>query len=72
MVKTTIVGFPRIGEFRELKFATEAFFRGDSTTKDLLQKGNELRKKHWQLLKDSGIDEITSNDFSFYDTTLDT
>lgn len=72
MVKTTIVGFPRIGEFRELKFATEAFFRGDSTTKDLLQKGKELRKKHWQLLKDSGIDEITSNDFSFYDTTLDT
>ena len=72
MIKTTIVGFPRIGEFRELKFATEAFFRGDSTTKDLLQKGKELRKKHWQLLKDSGIDEITSNDFSFYDTTLDT
>ncbi len=72
MVKTTIVGFPRIGEFRELKFATEAFFRGDSTTKDLLQKGKELRKKHWQLLKDSGIDEIPSNDFSFYDTTLDT
>lgn len=72
MVKTTIVGFPRIGEFRELKFATEAFFKGDSTTKDLLQKGKELRKKHWQLLKDSGIDEITSNDFSFYDTTLDT
>lgn len=72
MVKTTIVGFPRIGEFRELKFATEAFFRGDSTTKDLLEKGKELRKKHWQLLKDSGIDEIPSNDFSFYDTTLDT
>lgn len=72
MVKTSVIGFPRIGEFRELKFATEAFFRGDIQKKDLLEKGKELRKKHWQLLKDEGIDEIPSNDFSFYDTTLDT
>lgn len=69
---TTIIGFPRIGEFRELKFQTEKYFRGEITENELAVIGANLRKKHWQLVKDSGIDQIPSNDFSFYDTTLDT
>lgn len=69
---TTIIGFPRIGEFRELKFQTEKYFRGEITENELAAVGADLRKKHWQLVKDSGIDQIPSNDFSFYDTTLDT
>lgn len=69
---TTISGFPRIGEHRELKFATEKYFRQEISEADLQATARDLRQKHWQTLKDSGIDEIPSNDFSFYDTTLDT
>ena len=71
-MKTTIIGFPRIGENRELKFATEKYFSGELSIDELEDFAKKLRKKHWQLIKESGIDEIPSNDFSFYDTTLDT
>lgn len=69
---TTIIGFPRIGEFRELKFATEKYFRNEISAEELTAFGKNLRKKHWQLIQKTGIDAIPSNDFSFYDTTLDT
>lgn len=69
---TTIIGFPRIGEHRELKFATEKYFRQEIDQDQLQQLGKELRQKHWLTVKEAGIDQIPSNDFSFYDTTLDT
>ncbi|WP_086350906.1 5-methyltetrahydropteroyltriglutamate--homocysteine S-methyltransferase [Candidatus Enterococcus clewellii] len=71
-MKTTIIGFPRIGENRELKRATESYFRGDITQEVLVDKGKQLKRMHWNLLKEKGISLIPSNDFSFYDTTLDT
>ncbi|MEI5991115.1 5-methyltetrahydropteroyltriglutamate-homocysteine S-methyltransferase [Enterococcus termitis] len=71
-MKTSIIGFPRVGESRELKFATESYFRKEITAEELEAKGKELRRKHWQLLVDQGIDFIPSGDFSFFDTTLDT
>ncbi|ALS02945.1 5-methyltetrahydropteroyltriglutamate--homocysteine methyltransferase [Enterococcus silesiacus] len=71
-MKTSIIGFPRVGESRELKFATEKYFRKEITEEELEAKGKELRHKHWQLLVDQGIDFIPSGDFSFFDTTLDT
>lgn len=71
-MRTTIIGFPRIGENRELKFATEKYFSGELSSEELEDFAKDLRQKHWQLIKESGIDEIPSNDFSFYDTTLDT
>lgn len=71
-MKTSIIGFPRVGELRELKFATEKYFRKEITADELETTGKELRKKHWQLLVDQGIDFIPSGDFSFFDTTLDT
>ncbi|MBO0472376.1 5-methyltetrahydropteroyltriglutamate--homocysteine S-methyltransferase [Enterococcus ureasiticus] len=70
-MKTSIIGFPRVGELRELKFATEKYFRKEITAEELEAKGKELRNKHWQLLVDQGIDFIPSGDFSFFDTTLD-
>jgi Methionine synthase II (cobalamin-independent) len=69
---TSIIGFPRIGENRELKFITEKYFRNEVTEDELQAAAKDLRLKHWQLIKDAGIDEIPSNDFSFFDTTLDT
>ena len=69
---TSIIGFPRIGENRELKFATEKYWRQEISETELLDFAKDLRKKHWELLRSAGIDEIPSNDFSFFDTTLDT
>ena len=66
------LGFPRIGADRELKKAVEAFWKGQSDEAALQQTAADLRKKHWQLQKDAGIDIIPSNDFSFYDHMLDT
>ncbi|MGM0169632.1 5-methyltetrahydropteroyltriglutamate-homocysteine S-methyltransferase [Enterococcus sp. AZ135] len=71
-MKTAIIGFPRIGENRELKFATEKYFKGELTIEELEAFAKELRQKHWELVQESGIEGIPSNDFSFYDTTLDT
>lgn len=69
---TSIIGFPRIGENRELKFNTEKYWRNEISEPELLDFSKGLRLKHWQLIKQAGIDEIPSNDFSFFDTTLDT
>ncbi|MBM7710878.1 5-methyltetrahydropteroyltriglutamate--homocysteine S-methyltransferase [Enterococcus xiangfangensis] len=70
-MKTSIIGFPRIGENRELKFATEKYFRKELTIDELETFSKELRQKHWELIKNSGVEGIPSNDFSLYDTTLD-
>jgi 5-methyltetrahydropteroyltriglutamate--homocysteine methyltransferase len=71
-MKTSIIGYPRLGALRELKFATEKYFRGNITEGKLLQTAADLRKTHWQAQKNSGLDFIPSNDFSFYDLLLDT
>jgi 5-methyltetrahydropteroyltriglutamate--homocysteine methyltransferase len=69
---TSIVGYPRIGALRELKFATEKYFRNEININQLEETAKEIRKNQWQIQKDSGIDFIPSNDFSFYDSLLDT
>ncbi len=71
-MKTSIIGFPRIGENRELKFASEKYFRKEIEAEDMEEQARYLRKKHWNLQKEKGIDSISSNDFSYYDTVLDT
>ncbi|MGB4793430.1 MAG: 5-methyltetrahydropteroyltriglutamate--homocysteine S-methyltransferase [Lactococcus chungangensis] len=69
---TSIIGYPRIGAHRELKFATEKFFRQELSEAGLQAVAAEQRKENWQKQVAAGIDFIASNDFSFYDTTLDT
>jgi 5-methyltetrahydropteroyltriglutamate--homocysteine methyltransferase len=70
MVKTHNLGFPRIGKKRELKFALEAYWRGETSLIDLEQQAAELRKKHWNSQKK--LDFSPVGDFSFYDHVLDT
>lgn len=65
------LGYPRIGSQRELKKASEAYWSGKTTLKNLFQTGRNLRQENWQLQKIAGIDLIPSNDFSFYDQVLD-
>ena len=71
-MKTSVIGFPRVGTLRELKFASEKYFRKEITQDELLQVAKGLRKTHWETQKSAGVDYISSNDFSFYDMTLDT
>jgi 5-methyltetrahydropteroyltriglutamate--homocysteine methyltransferase len=71
MVLATNLGFSRIGAKRELKKATESYWKGEISRDDLLAAGKSLRKAHWQMQKDAGLDHIPCNDFSFYDIMLD-
>ncbi len=72
IIKSASLGFSRIGAKRELKTALEQFWKGNISKDDLLKTAAELRKRHWKLQKDKGIDVIPSNDFSLYDHVLDT
>ena len=66
------LGFPPLGAARELKRATEGYWSGKVTREQLLATGAELRRRHWQLQREIGLDRIPANDFSFYDRVLDT
>ena len=70
-ITTHNLGYPRIGEKRELKKATEAYWRGEIAVAELEEVGRNLRKAHWLAQKEAGIELIPSNDFSFYDQMLD-
>ena len=70
-MQTSVIGYPRIGTLRELKFALEKYFRKEITAAELQATAKELRATHWQSQKAAGIDFIPSNDFSFYDIVLD-
>ena len=70
-IKTNVLGYPRVGVNRELKKAEESYWAGKITKDELLAAAALIRKNNWLLQKEAGIDLIPSNDFSFYDQTLD-
>ena len=67
-----IVGYPRVGAKRELKFALESFWDGKSSAEELQKVAADLRVSMWKQMTDVGIKYIPSNTFSFYDQVLDT
>ncbi|GAB4413759.1 MAG: 5-methyltetrahydropteroyltriglutamate--homocysteine S-methyltransferase [Sideroxydans sp.] len=69
MVTTHNLGFPRIGAKRELKFALESYWKGQSSRDELKALGAQLRQRHWQ--EQSCLDFVPVGDFSFYDQVLD-
>ena len=69
---TSVSGFPRIGQNRELKKIIEGYWKGANDLAALKATAAELRAKHWKLQQAAGIDLIPSNDFSYYDQMLDT
>ena len=69
MAKTHNLGFPRIGAQRELKFALEAFWKGQEPATTLNRLGTELRELNWR--RQSGLDLLPVGDFSLYDQVLD-
>lgn len=68
----SIIGFPRIGIHRELKFATEAYFRSEIDADELKRVVSQQRMEQWTRQRDAGAGFIPSNDFSLYDGMLDT
>lgn len=71
-MKTSITGYPRIGSLRELKFASEKYFRGEISAEELQKTAKKLRLENLKVQREMGLDFIPSNDFSFYDGMLDT
>ncbi len=71
MLLTNNLGYPRVGAFRELKKANEAYWAKKISAEELLQAGLKIRESNWKTQKDAGIDLIPSNDFAFYDQVLD-
>ncbi|KAI3925368.1 hypothetical protein C5167_045714 [Papaver somniferum] len=67
-----IVGYPRMGPKRELKFALESFWDGKSTAEDLQKVAADLRCSIWKQMADAGTKYIPSNTFAYYDQVLDT
>lgn len=72
MMKTSVIGFPRVGTLRELKFASEKYFKHEITAQELTGIAADLRHRHWMTQVAAGIGFIPCNDFSFYDIVLDT
>lgn len=72
MAISSNLGFPRMGVHRELKKALESYWAGKIDSNELFSIGKVLRTNHWVLQKHIGIQQIPSNDFSFYDHVMDT
>lgn len=70
-MKTTNLGYPRIGAKRELKKALENYWSKKGSLETLLNTAKEIREENWLLQNNKGIDIIPSNDFSLYDQVLD-
>jgi len=71
-VRSTTIGYPRIGRERELKKALEAFWAGDLEESQFRSRCRQLREQRWRTQTEAGIDLVPSNDFSMYDHVLDT
>lgn len=70
MARSHNLGFPRIGAHRELKFALEAYWRGECDQAALQQTAATLRQQHWQWQQQAGLDVVPVGDFALYDHIL--
>ncbi|QYR19132.1 5-methyltetrahydropteroyltriglutamate--homocysteine S-methyltransferase [Paenibacillus sp. sptzw28] len=72
MIKSSVLGYPRIGEDREWKRALEAFWSGKLEESEFHRELQEIRLNHLRKQQEKGVDLIPVNDFSYYDHVLDT
>jgi len=69
---THILGYPRVGSQRELKFAQEKYWRGEIEQNELKEVGSLLRHRHWGDQVGAGLDYVSVGDFAWYDHVLST
>ncbi|WP_410512858.1 5-methyltetrahydropteroyltriglutamate--homocysteine S-methyltransferase [Paenibacillus sp. BR2-3] len=72
MVKSSALGYPRIGTDREWKKALEAFWSGKLEEPEFNSRLQKIRLNHLRKQQEKGITLIPVNDFSYYDHVLDT
>ncbi|MEU0064570.1 5-methyltetrahydropteroyltriglutamate--homocysteine S-methyltransferase, partial [Streptomyces albidoflavus] len=70
--RSTVYGYPRQGQHRELKKAVEGYWKGRVGADALKETAAGLRRANWAQLAEAGIDEVPTGDFSYYDHVLDT
>lgn len=64
------LGYPRIGDHRELKFTLEAYWKGEKSLAELEAQAREIRYQNIQTQIAAGIELIPVNDFAYYDQLL--
>jgi len=70
----TVVGYPRVGRFRELKKAQEAFWKGKITQDELRQAAADVQRTYYDRVIERGLSATGSSipaTFSYYDQVLD-
>ncbi|WP_301107974.1 5-methyltetrahydropteroyltriglutamate--homocysteine S-methyltransferase [Sporosarcina sp.] len=72
MVKSSILGYPVIGENREWKRALEAFWSEKISEEELLQTTKQIRLDNLKKQQVAGVEQIPVGDFTLYDRVLDT
>lgn len=70
-VKSTVVGYPYIGEQREWKKTLEAFWNGLLHAEQFEQEMKTLRLSYLKRQQELGLELLTVGDFTFYDRMLD-
>ena len=70
MALAHVLGVPRIGPHRELKFALEKFWRGEIDEAALQATASGIRQANWRRQHAAGLDFVTVGDFAFYDQML--
>ena len=71
-VDISIVGYPRVGNKRQFKWAVEKYWRSEINLEELVSKSDELICNNWDIQTKNGINKVVIGDFSFYDQVLDT
>ncbi|MCA1926753.1 MAG: 5-methyltetrahydropteroyltriglutamate--homocysteine S-methyltransferase, partial [Thiobacillus sp.] len=70
MAQALVLGMPRIGARRELKFALEAFWRNEIDEAALRAVGSGIRQANWQRQAEAGMTHVAVGDFAYYDPVL--
>lgn len=71
-IKTSNLGFPRLGKKREWKKAIESYWAKKIDKAELDQTLQNLHKEILTIQRDHHVDHIPTGDFSLYDHVLDT
>ena len=72
MLRSSCIGFCRNNEKQELGSIVKSYLDKEIGENELRKKCNNIRLNNWKLQKKYDIDFIQSNDFSMYDSVLDT
>ncbi|WVW81686.1 5-methyltetrahydropteroyltriglutamate-homocysteine S-methyltransferase [Kwoniella bestiolae CBS 10118] len=71
MVKSAVLGYPRVGVNRSAKKAIESYWAGNTSAEQLQETAKNIRKERWESIKNAGVDVVPSGDFTLYDHLLD-